>query len=261
MSSSSLHTPSDLSHTPLLSLRHVGKSYPVDKTWLNVLSDITLNVQRGEFISLVGASGCGKSTLLRLIAGLDLDFDGDITVAGAAVKGPGLDRGIVFQDHRLFPWLTVADNVGLALDAFSLHANVKRQRIQEILELVGLSSFSNAYPHQLSGGMSQRAAIARALVAEPEILLMDEPFGALDSLTRLHLQEALLRIWEARRVTALIVTHDVAEAVFLSDTVVVLEPRPGRIAEIIPVDLPRPRQRATPRFGALEADILSKLRR
>ena len=244
-----------------LSLRRVGKQYAVDTGSLPVLDRVTLDLQRGEFLSIVGASGCGKSTLLRLIVGLDDDFEGEILIDGKPVDGPGLERGMVFQDHRLFPWLSVQDNIGLGLDSFDLSQRERRSRINDMVKLVGLTGFSQAYPHQLSGGMAQRAAIARALVSEPAILLMDEPFGALDSLTRLYLQEELLRIWSERRVTVIVVTHDVEEAIFLSDTIAVMEPRPGRIQDMLQVDLARPRNRALPAFGALKNRILEQLRR
>jgi ABC-type nitrate/sulfonate/bicarbonate transport system ATPase subunit len=244
-----------------LSLRGVGKHYEVEQRVLPVLRQINLDLQRGEFLSIVGASGCGKSTLLRLIVGLDDDFEGDIRIGGNPIRGPGSERSIVFQDHRLFPWLTIEANVALGLDSSQLLKQARRERVAEMLELVGLSSFSRAYPHQLSGGMAQRAAIARALVSEPQVLLMDEPFGALDSLTRAYLQEELLRIWEARRVTVIVVTHDVEEAVFLSDTVLVMEPRPGRIERVVAVDLPRPRERGTAAFASIKSDILNALRR
>jgi ABC-type nitrate/sulfonate/bicarbonate transport system ATPase subunit len=248
-------------HDPALRLTSVGKSYLVDEQPLQVLRGINLTIRRGEMLSIVGASGCGKSTLLRLIVGLDADFDGDILVHGAPVAGPGAERAMVFQDHRLFPWLTVEDNIALGLDATDLPASVRRERIAEQIELVGLDGFAKAYPHQLSGGMAQRTAIARALVAEPEILLMDEPFGALDSLTRVHMQEELLRIWTKRRVTIVIVTHDVEEALYLSDTIAVMDARPGRIQTIADVTLSRPRDRAAPAFASLKNDILQRLRR
>jgi len=244
-----------------LSLRGVGKQYEVDARPLQVLRQITFDLRRGEFLSIVGASGCGKSTLLRLIVGLDSEFDGDIQISGEPVRGPGAERSMVFQDHRLFPWLTVAGNVALGLDGVPLLAAAKRERVAELIDLVGLSNFADAYPHQLSGGMAQRAAIARALVSEPEILLMDEPFGALDSLTRVYLQEELLRIWAKRKVTVIVVTHDVEEAVFLSDTVLVMEPRPGRIESVVRVDAPRPRDRASREFTEIKGRILGALRR
>lgn len=247
--------------SPTLSLRAVGKSYLVDQRPLPVLERINLELQRGEFVSIVGASGCGKSTLLRLIVGLDNEFDGDILIEGRRVNGPGAERGMVFQDHRLFPWLSVHGNVGLGLDSARIDDTEREARISDMIRLVGLQGFAQAFPHQLSGGMAQRAAIARALVSEPEILLMDEPFGALDSLTRLYLQEELLRIWSERKVTVIVVTHDVEEAIFLSDRIVVMEPRPGRIRQIETVGLPRPRDRALPAFGSLKTRILDQLRR
>ncbi|NYE23427.1 ABC transporter ATP-binding protein [Pigmentiphaga litoralis] len=244
-----------------LALHRVGKHYPVADGTLSVLDGVDLALAPGEFLSVVGASGCGKSTLLRLIVGLDRDFEGDILINGRPVDGPGLERGMVFQDHRLFPWLTVAANIGLGLDSMSLSPRARRARIDDMIGLVGLTGFADAFPHQLSGGMAQRAAIARALVSEPQMLLMDEPFGALDSLTRIYLQEELLRIWMERQVTVIVVTHDVDEALFLSDTLLLMAPRPGRVQARIEVDLPRPRDRSLPEFGALKQQILAQLRR
>jgi sulfonate transport system ATP-binding protein len=244
-----------------LAIRAVSKSYRVDGRALPVLKGIALDIAPGEFVSVVGASGCGKSTLLRLIVGLDTAYDGAILLDGRRIEGPAPDRGIVFQDHRLFPWLTVADNIALGLEAANVSRAEQHRRVAENIALVGLDGFENAYPHQLSGGMAQRAAIARALVGEPEILLLDEPLGALDSLTRAYLQEELLRIWRQGGVTMIMVTHDVEEAVYLSDRVVVMEPRPGRISAVLPVDLPRPRDRAAAEFIRLKARIFSALSR
>ncbi|AWJ83666.1 sulfonate ABC transporter ATP-binding protein [Azospirillum sp. TSH58] len=244
-----------------LDLRAVGKTYAVDGRPLTVLQDIDLRIEPGEFLAIVGASGCGKSTLLRLIIGLDDGYDGDILLDGRRITGPGLERGIVFQEHRLFPWLTVEENVGIGLEATAVPAAEKQRAIREHIDLVGLSGFEKAYPYQLSGGMAQRAAIARGLVNRPEILLLDEPLGALDSLTRAHLQDELLRIWKQENVTALLVTHDVEEAVYLADRVVVMEPRPGRIRRVLPIDLPRPRDRAAPAFAAVKESIIQELRR
>lgn len=242
-----------------LAIRHVTKTYVVDETPLLVLQDVSLSVMPGEFVSIVGASGCGKSTLLRLIVGLDDTYRGEILLGGTQVSGPGADRGIVFQDHRLFPWLTLTENVSLALDAFPLTAEDKAQRVRDAIELVGLSGFERARPAQLSGGMAQRAAIARVLVRRPAILLLDEPLGALDSLNRTRLQDALLDIWEAQRTTVIMVTHDVEEAVYLSTRIVVMEPRPGRIRSIFPVEL-EARDRAAPDFVALKQRVLADLR-
>jgi sulfonate transport system ATP-binding protein len=242
-----------------LAIRGVSKSYQVDDRPLTVLRNIAFDIAPGEFVSVVGASGCGKSTLLRLIIGLDTEYDGDILLGGRRIAGTGPERGIVFQDHRLFPWLTVWDNIGLGLDARDISPAERSRSIAANIALVGLTGFEKAYPHQWSGGMAQRAAIARALVSRPEILLLDEPLGALDSLTRAYLQKELLRIWQHEDVTMVMVTHDVEEAVFLSDKIVVMEPRPGRISAIVPIDLPHPRDRASPEFITLKERILQAL--
>jgi ABC-type nitrate/sulfonate/bicarbonate transport system ATPase subunit len=239
-----------------LRMRHVGKQYQVKGRTLDVLRDITLDVEPGSFISLVGASGCGKSTLLRLIIGLDAAFDGRILLDGEPIRGTSLRRGIVFQDHRLLPWLTLSENIGLSLENMDWPRKRKQDAVREHIELVGLTGFEQAYPYQLSGGMAQRAAIARGLVSEPEILLLDEPLGALDALTRIRLQDELLRIWQARRVTMILVTHDVEEAIYLSDRVLVMQPHPGRITRDIALDLPRPRDRASQRFTEIRQQIL-----
>lgn len=242
-----------------LTIRDVSKSYVVDERPLTVLRNIALDVKQGEFVSIVGASGCGKSTLLRLVVGLDSDFDGDILLNGRNIQGPGRERGIVFQEHRLFPWLTVEDNIALGLDGSDEPQHVLNERVRDNIALVGLSGFEKAYPHQLSGGMAQRAAIARSLVTQPAILLLDEPLGALDSITRAHLQNELLRIWQQERVTIIMVTHDVDEAIFLSDRVVVMEPRPGRIRSIVPIELNHPRHRASLEFVRLKEGIVGAL--
>jgi sulfonate transport system ATP-binding protein len=210
-------------------------------------------VRLGEFVSIIGSSGCGKSTLLRIIAGLETDYAGSAVFDGARISGPGLERGVVFQEHRLFPWLTVQENV-----AFGLGGGKEQSRgesVREHIDLVGLTGFEHAYPHQLSGGMSQRAAIARALVNRPEMLLLDEPFGALDALTRIQMQEEVLRIWKAEGATMILVTHDIDEAVFLGDRVVIMSSRPGTIKRIVPVDLPRPRDRGSYEFAKLRSAI------
>jgi sulfonate transport system ATP-binding protein len=240
-----------------LDVLHVSKRYAQRDTTLAVLDDITLRIRPGEFVSIVGASGCGKSTLLRLIAGLDTDYDGTIRVAGERVRDTSLQRGIVFQDHRLFPWLTAAQNIQAALRNAPLSAKEKRDAVAEHIALVGLNGFEDAYPHQLSGGMAQRVAIARGLVNRPRVLLLDEPFGALDTLTRGRLQNELQRIWEHERITMILVTHDVDEALYLGDRVVTMAPRPGRIERIVDVALPRPRERSDPRFVQLRDAVLA----
>jgi len=242
-----------------IDIEAVSKRYVVKTEVLEVLEGLTLNVQPGEFLSIVGASGCGKSTLLRLLVGLDRDYQGGISIGGAPVTGPSLERGIVFQEHRLFPWLTVADNVGLGLENSAWSAERKRREIREHIELVGLAGFENAYPHQLSGGMAQRAAIARALVNKPGILLLDEPFGALDALTRTRLQEELKSIWQRERITMVLVTHDVDEAVYLGDRVVVMRPRPGRIKKVLPVEVAHPRDRNDPQLKLLADEVRAEI--
>ncbi|TDF81770.1 ABC transporter ATP-binding protein [Pseudomonas sp. H9] len=244
---------------PLLSFNHVGKHFAVAGGQLEAIRDFNLQIAEGEFVAIVGASGCGKSTLLRLLIGLDHDFQGQILIDGHAVSGIGDERGMVFQEHRLFPWLTVQENIALGLVNQPLAENARAQRVAEYIALVGLQDFSQAYPHQLSGGMAQRVAIARGLVASPRILLLDEPFGALDALTRQQMQEELLAIRERARITTLLVTHDVEEALFLADRVVVLEPRPGRIKRINSVDLPHPRQRSSHEFHRLRESLLHDL--
>ena len=243
-----------------LTLENISKRFasrPGSTTQLQVLDNIQLDIAPGEFISNVGASGCGKSTLLRLILGLDEEYDGRILINGKPIAGTGLERGIVFQDHRLFPWLNVEQNVAVGLKNSVLSSAEKRDTVREHIELVGLQDFIDAYPHQISGGMAQRVAIARGLVNRPSVLLLDEPLGALDALTRARLQGELQNIWAKEKITMILVTHDVVEAVFLGDRVVVMQPNPGRIRRILDVDLPRPRNRSDSRIIALRDDVLS----
>ena len=243
-----------------LTLENISKRFasrPGSTTQLQVLDNIQLDIAPGEFISIVGASGCGKSTLLRLILGLDEEYDGRILINGKPIAGTGLERGIVFQDHRLFPWLNVEQNVAVGLKNSPLSSAEKRDTVREHIELVGLQDFIDAYPHQISGGMAQRVAIARGLVNRPSVLLLDEPLGALDALTRARLQGELQNIWAKEKITMILVTHDVDEAVFLGDRVVVMQPNPGRIRRILDVDLPRPRNRSDSRFIALRDNVLS----
>lgn len=239
-----------------LHLKQVSKEYHSQNGKLQVLSHVDLNVNPGEFISIVGSSGCGKSTLLRLLVGLDEDYQGDILLDGKRIKGTSLNRGIVFQEHRLFPWFTVEQNVAMGLLNADFSESEKKKLVDEHLELVGLSQFKKAYPSQLSGGMSQRVAIARGLVGRPEILVLDEPFGALDAITRSNLQQELQKIWLHEGITMILVTHDVEEAVFLGDKVVVMEPRPGRIKRVIDNPLPHPRQRDSYGFNQVKAEVL-----
>lgn len=242
-----------------LEIKAVSKHYVVEQNRLDVLASINVNVESGHFLSIVGPSGCGKSTLLRLIVGLDTEYDGRILLNGAPISGTSLARGIVFQDHRLLPWLTLEENIGLSLENSGWSRQDKTAAVRRHIELVGLTGFEKSYPHQLSGGMAQRAAIARALVGRPEILLLDEPLGALDALTRLRLQDELLRIWSAQGTTMILVTHDVDEAIFLSSEILVMSAKPGRIASRIDVDLAHPRDRASHAFADLKRRVLSDM--
>jgi len=208
------------------------------------LIDINLEIQEGEFICLLGPSGCGKSTLLRIIAGLIPASSGQITINGKAIDGPGPDRAVVFQDYALFPWMSVRDNIEFGLEARKLAPGARKDISNKLLKVVGLADFADRYPHHLSGGMKQRVSIARALAVDPSLLLMDEPFGALDAQTRRSLQDELLRIWREYRKTVIFVTHSIEEAIYLSDRIVVMTARPGRIKEVITIDEARPRDMA-----------------
>ena len=205
------------------------------------IDDFNLDVERGTFVTIVGPSGCGKSSLLLVVDGLVEPASGRVLVNGTAVKGPGRDRAMVFQNFALMPWRTVVDNVRFGLELQRWSDDDPNERARRFVDVVGLSGFEDYYPHQLSGGMQQRVGIARALAVEPEILLMDEPFGALDAQTRDLMGEELIRIWEEDKKTALFVTHSIDEAVLLGDTVVVMSKSPGRITDTVPIDLPRPR--------------------
>lgn len=229
-------------------------AYPQPNGRLAVLDKLTFQVAEGEFLCLVGPSGCGKTTLLRLVAGLERPTAGWIRLAGEEVDRPRRAVGIVFQEPTLMAWRTTVANVALPLEVDGFHKEEARQQARALLDLVGLSGFEKAYPAQLSGGMAQRVALARALVHDPRILLLDEPFGALDALTREHMGQELLRIWQARRKTVVMVTHSVPEAVFLADRVLVLGPRPASVVAQVTVDLPRPRTPdilETPSFSTL----------
>jgi len=242
-----------------LEVRGVSKTFIVNGAPIAALNDVSLTVTPGEFVALLGPSGCGKSTLLRLVAGLDRDYKGSIVQDGEAVTGTSLDRGIVFQEPRLFPWATVRQNIALGLKNAPISEAEKREAVAAHVSLVGLDGFAEAYPHQLSGGMAQRAAIARGLVNRPRLLLLDEPFGALDALTRARLQTELQRIWAHEKITMILVTHDVDEAVFLGDRVVVLAPRPGRISRIFDVTAARPRARSDDDLIRLRNEVLRTL--
>lgn len=237
----------------VLKVQHLGKIFPGTDGDIVALHDILFNIHRREFICVIGASGCGKSTLIRILAGLDYPTSGQVLLDNQEVKGPSPDRGMVFQGYTLFPWLTIKKNIMFGLKMTNHGNNYAEEQALQWIDLVGLSNFVNAYPHELSGGMKQRVAIARALANRPRILLMDEPFGALDAQTRSQMQAYLLQIWRNVDITILFITHDLDEAVYLADRIVVLGTHPGHIQEIIEVSVPRPRnpdQFLTPQFLA-----------
>jgi len=240
-----------------IAIRNLNKSFELEGRTLPVLQDINLSIQPGEFLALVGSSGCGKTTLLRILLGLEKGYHGSVFLDGVPIVGPSSERGIVFQEHRLLPWLTVAQNVGFGLRELK-DAQEKRRRVGEALQLVGLEAFENAYPGQLSGGMAQRAAIARALVNKPRVLLLDEPLGALDALTRLRMQRELDVLVRKEKVTTVLVTHDIEEALYLADRVIVLSARPGRIKRELVVSLARPRDRDSREFLSLKEELLAE---
>ncbi|HWG57148.1 MAG TPA: ABC transporter ATP-binding protein [Gaiellaceae bacterium] len=252
-----------MSEAPVVALSGVTKQF--GKGGVTALQDVNLEIGRGEFISLIGPSGCGKSTLLRIVGDLIQPTTGDVVVNGKSAHQARIDRdyGIVFQDSVLFEWRTVAKNIGLPLELAGWSRERRRERVHEMLDLVELSGFDDHHPWQLSGGMQQRVSIARALSFDPALLLMDEPFGALDEMTRERLNLELLRIWDASGSTVIFVTHSISEAVFLSTRVVVMSPRPGRITGIVDVDLPQPRTgrtREEPRFAELIREVRRTLR-
>jgi NitT/TauT family transport system ATP-binding protein len=233
---------------------HVAKRYETPRGTVQALEDVGFTVGEGEFVAIVGPSGCGKSTLLKILAGLLPRTSGQLELRGSPISGPRRDIGVVFQSPVLFPWRTVLENVLLPVDVQGLGRERNRARAHELLELVGLGEFEHRYPSELSGGMQQRVAITRSLIHDPALLLMDEPFGALDAMTRDNLNVELQRIWLARRKTILFVTHSIPEAVFLADRVIVMTARPGRILEVVSARMPRPRSldvTSTPEFGAL----------
>ncbi|MDR2519278.1 MAG: ABC transporter ATP-binding protein [Spirochaetaceae bacterium] len=242
-----------------IEIRDINKGFPqADAPDIVVLDHISLTFNPGAFISLIGPSGCGKSTLLRLIAGLIAADSGSLTLDGAEIRGPGHERGLVFQDPTLFPWKTIYENIAFGLRARGVYKREK-DRIPEFFRLVGLEGFEKSYPHHLSGGMAQRAALARALVNNPKVLLLDEPLGALDAFTRMNMQDELLKIWERRGMTTVMVTHDVDEAIYMADLIVVMSARPAKIERIMPVGIGRPRQRNDPDFLRLRSGILQIL--
>jgi NitT/TauT family transport system ATP-binding protein len=244
---------------PILQLRGVSKQFELQGQRVDALRDAHLSVHKGEFVCLIGASGCGKSTLLRIVAGFENPTAGDALMWGMPIAGPGPERGMVFQDYGLFPWLTVRGNIGFGPTSRGRPAAEVKDTVERFISLVGLQRFADAYPHQLSGGMKQRVAIARVLANDAEVVLMDEPFGALDAMTRERLQDELLEIWQRTGLTVLFVTHSIEEAIFLADRIVVMSPSPGRIESETSVLLPRPRDVVAADFNDMRGRLSQQL--
>jgi sulfonate transport system ATP-binding protein len=238
----------------ILEINGLNKFFSIAGESFEVLSGISYTMKKGGFLSIVGSSGCGKSTLLRIIAGLEYASNGKVLFCGQPIVEPSTEIGMIFQESRLFPWLTVQDNIRFGISR-NIGKKEKRKLVQEHIELVGLQGFEEALPSQLSGGMQQRVSIARALVNRPSLLLLDEPFGALDALTRIQMQKEILRIWEAERVTMILVTHDIDEAIYLGDKIIIISKRPGTIQKTISVDVPRPRDRNSEYFSKYRKEI------
>jgi len=243
----------------VIEFKDVKKSFvQMDGETVQALNGVNLTINQGDFICLIGPSGCGKSTMLRILAGLDHPTEGAVYLDDVKITKPGCDRGLVFQEHNLFPWLTIYENVAYGLKARHIYKE-KKDSVNEFIKLVGLEGFEKSYPHQLSGGMCQRASLARALIGHPKALLLDEPLGALDAFTRMNMQDELLRIKKEQNMTMIMVTHDVDEAVYLSSKIVVMSPRPAKIEEILEVPLSQPRDRNNPEFIRLRSEILKVL--
>ncbi len=246
-------------HPETLTIHSVTKRFAVGDDEVDALAPVDLAIPKGEFVCMIGASGCGKSTLLRIIAGFEEPTTGEVAIDGEPVTGPGSDRGMVFQDYALFPWMTVRQNISFGPRQRHLAREEIEKTTDEFVRMVGLERFADRYPNQLSGGMKQRVAIARVLANNANILLMDEPFGALDALTREQLQSELLQIWKRTGVTTIFVTHSVEEAVLLADRVLVMSAGPGKIDSDFRIDLPRPRDVSSPEFNALRRDVARRL--
>jgi len=234
---------------PIIEIRNVSKTFQLQGQTIDALKDANLRINQGEFVTLIGASGCGKSTLLRIIAGFEKPTSGEALMWSKPIMEPEPQRGMVFQDYALFPWLSVRDNIAFGPTSRGVPRAQARATVEHFVDMVGLGRFADAYPHQLSGGMRQRVAIARVLANDAEVVLMDEPFGALDAMTRERLQEELLEIWARTKLTVVFVTHAIEEAIFLADRVVVMTPGPGRIESDNPMLLARPRDIASPEFN------------
>ena len=244
---------------PIIDIKGVDKVFKLQDQTIHALSDASLTIAKGEFVCLIGASGCGKSTLLRIMAGFEGPSSGEALMWGKPIEEPEPTRGMVFQDYALFPWLSVRENIAFGPAARGLPSAEAKATVDKFIELVGLQKFATAYPHQLSGGMKQRVAIARVLANDAELVLMDEPFGALDAMTRERLQDELLEIWERTKLTVVFVTHSVEEAIFLANRVVVMTPGPGRIESDNALALPRPRDVASPEFNDIRRVLGAKL--
>ena len=240
-----------------VTIRRLSKSYKLNGTPLQVLKDINLHIRSGESLAIVGASGSGKTTLLRVLAGLEDADAGEVLVDGQTVRGVGAERAVIFQEPRLLPWLDVLDNVAFGLETSGLPRQQARERARHYVKLVGLQQFEAAYPRQLSGGMAQRVGIARALAVQPEILLLDEPLGALDAMTKIGMQQELARIWRDEDVTTILVTHDLEEAIYLADRILILPREKGGEPRLIDIDLPRPRDRSAPEFVRHREELLN----
>lgn len=237
-----------------ISARHVKKEFRIEGQSLTVLQDINLEIEPGDIVSVIGSSGCGKSTLLRLIAGLDFPDEGEVLVDGQRVSKPSLDVGVLFQESRLLPWENTWKNIAFGLP--EKHDRAERERlVREHIQLVGLEGFEKALPGQLSGGMQKRVAIARTLINSPHILLLDEPFGALDAFTRMNLQEEVVRIWKEQRMTTVLVTHDIDEAIFMGNRVIIMSPKPGVVKNVVKVELPEPRSRVSVDFERIRMRV------
>lgn len=240
-----------------LEIDHVKKVFKIKDAELEVLTNINIDIKEGEFISIVGASGCGKSTLARMIAGLEKPTAGEIRIGGNRIEKPSVNVGMIFQESRLFPWLTVEKNID-----FGIHKKMSQEEREKLIakhiELVGLKSFEKALPKQLSGGMQQRVSIARALINNPAVLLLDEPFGALDALTRINMQNEVLKIWKKEKTTMVLITHDIDEAIFLSDRIIILSNKPGVISKVINVEMSKPRDRSSYEFMQIRRTIYNE---
>ncbi len=237
-----------------ISVRHVKKEFKIDKEPLVVLKDINLEIESGDIVSIIGGSGCGKSTLLRLIAGLDVPNEGEILINGKQVQKPSVDVGVLFQESRLFPWDNTEKNIAFGLPE-STPKKTKKELVRKYMDMVGLSGFGKALPKQLSGGMQKRVAIARTLINSPHILLLDEPFGALDAFTKMNLQEEVVRIWKEERMTTVLVTHDIDEAIYMGNKIIIMSAKPGVIKKIINVELPEPRSRTSYDFEQIRLKV------